>query len=141
MSVNEKLTIGKLAKRASVNVETVRFYERRGILQQPRSTGSVRLYPHEYIERIKFVKRSQELGFTLNEVIELLELKVKGKATCRDALDITEKKMKEIDEKIRDLKKMKKSLKSFSSVCADENILLKNCPVLATFLMDEGKCC
>lgn len=108
MSMNELLTIGKLASAASVNVETIRFYERKGILKQPKKQGAFRYYPEDYITRIRFIKRSQELGFTLNEAKELLDLKIKNQSRCGDVLSKTEEKIKEINQKINDLKKDEK---------------------------------
>lgn len=137
--MNTSLTIGKLAQSSGVNVETIRFYERKGILEQPKKNGSFRHYPAEYIDRIRFVKRSQELGFTLSEVKELLELKIRNKAKCGDVLSKTEEKIKEIDTKIKDLKKMKKSLEGLANCCVDLNQPLSDCPILDCFIEGESK--
>ena len=99
--MKESLTIGKLAASADVGVETIRFYERKGILKQPKKIGTFRTYPEEYIARIRFVKRSQELGFTLQETKELLDLKIKDQAKCSDVLSKTEIKINEINQKIK----------------------------------------
>ncbi len=127
------LTIGQLAKVSHVNVETVRFYERKGLIVQPQKKGFFRRYSSDYITRIKFIKRSQELGFTLNETQELLELSLKDQARCSDVLTKSEKKITEIDNKITDLMKIKKSLAQLSECCEDTSILLKECPVLDCF--------
>lgn len=132
--MNYQLTIGKLAKACDVNIETVRFYERRGILKQPKKQGAFRFYPDEYIERIRFIKRSQELGFTLNEINELLDLKIKNHSKCSDVLARTEVKILEITKKIEDLKKIKKSLQSLAACCEDGTIALSDCPILECFL-------
>ena len=137
--MNTPLTIGKLALSSGVNVETIRFYERKGILKQPKKSGSFRYYPEEYIDRIRFVKRSQELGFTLSEVKELLELKIKNKAKCADVLSKTEEKINEINKKIKDLKKMKKSLEGLANCCVDLNQPLSDCPILECFIEGESK--
>jgi Hg(II)-responsive transcriptional regulator len=138
MSMNEQLTIGKLASAASVNVETIRFYERKGILKQPKKQGAFRYYPEDYITRIHFIKRSQELGFTLNETKELLDLKIKNQSRCGDVLSKTEEKIKEINQKINDLKKMKKSLEGLANCCVDSNQPLSDCPILDCFLSVKG---
>ena len=131
---NKKLTIGKLAQSSNVGVETIRFYERKGLIKQPKKFGSFRYYSPELVTRIKFVKRSQELGFTLKESKELLELKIKNQSKCSDILSKTEQKLKEIDEKINDLKKMKRSLKSLEKCCLSDDTPLSDCPILESFV-------
>ena len=138
MKMKSLLTIGKLASASNVNIETVRFYERKGILKQPKKQGAFRYYPEEYISRIRFVKRSQELGFTLKETQELLDLKIKEQSKCSDVLSKTEEKIQEINQKINDLKKMKKSLKKLANCCEDREQPLSDCPILECFI-DKGK--
>lgn len=139
MNMKETLTIGKLADASDVNVETVRFYERKGILKQPKKQGAFRYYPDEYIARIRFIKRSQELGFTLKETKELLDLKIKNQAKCSDVLSRTEEKITEINQKISDLKKMKKSLEGLANCCVDTNQPLSDCPILECFMDKKEK--
>ena len=127
-------TIGSLADASAVNVETIRFYERKGILKQPKKQGAFRHYPIEYVARIRFIKRSQELGFTLKEAKELLDLRIKNQAKCSDVLNRTEEKISEINEKIKDLKRMKKSLEGLANCCEDRSIPLSDCPVLDNFM-------
>ena len=128
------LTIGKLAAAAGVGVETIRFYERKELLEQPEKIGGFRKYPMSYVDRIKFIKRSQLLGFTLSEVKELLELTLKETSQCRDVLEKTESKITEIEKKIRDLEAMKASLKSLANCCEDKTIALSDCPILDCFM-------
>ncbi len=128
------LTIGKLAQASNVSVETIRFYERKGILAQPKKQGGFRYYSPLYIERIKFIKRSQELGFTLKEAKELLSLKIIDQSKCSDILEKTESKMLEIDLKIKDLKKMKRSLLKLAQCCVDADQPLSECPILDCFV-------
>ena len=137
MSMKESLTIGKLADASDVNVETIRFYERKGILKQTKKQGAFRYYPKEYITRIRFIKRSQELGFTLKEAKELLDLKIKNQSKCSDVLSKTEEKIQEINQKISDLKKMKKSLQGLASCCVDTNQPLSDCPILECFISSK----
>ncbi|EQC51581.1 MerR family DNA-binding protein [Bacteriovorax sp. DB6_IX] len=132
--MKERFTIGKLANASDVNVETIRFYERKGILEQPNKEGSFRYYPESYILKIRFIKRSQELGFSLKEAKELLDLRIKNHAKCSDVLSKTEKKINEIDKKIADLKKMKASLKNLANCCVDETQPLSECPILECFI-------
>ena len=134
MSMNEKFTIGKLAKASNVGVETIRFYERKDLIKQPNKQGAFRYYSPDLITRIKFIKRSQELGFTLKESGELLELKIRNQSKCRDVLTKTEKKIIEIDEKIKDLNKMKKSLRGLAKCCTSMDMPLSDCPILENFM-------
>ena len=129
------LTIGKLAKAANVNIETIRFYERKQLIKQPAKNGAFRTYSEDYIKRIVFIKRAQELGFTLKETKGLLDLKIRNKAKCSDVLDKTESKINEIDNKINDLKKMKKSLKKLATCCVDKDQPLSDCPILDCFTL------
>lgn len=133
MQMNDSLTIGKLASAAGVSVETVRFYERKAMITQPKKQGGFRHYSQEYVIRIKFIKRSQELGFSLKETKELLDLKIRNQAKCSDVLDKTQEKINEIELKIKDLNRMKKSLKSLASCCVDSNQPLSDCPILECF--------
>jgi MerR family mercuric resistance operon transcriptional regulator len=130
----KKLTIGKLADASKVTVETIRFYERKGLIEQPAKQGGFRYYSQDLIKRIWFIKRSQELGFTLKEAKELLELTVKKESKCNDILAKTEVKITEIDAKIKDLKKMKKSLQGLADCCESRDMPLSDCPVLDCFI-------
>ncbi len=131
-----RLTIGKLAKASDVGVETIRFYEKKGLIIQPRKVGGFRYYSKDLVDRIKFIKRSQQLGFTLKETKDLLELTLKEESQCQDVLSQTELKIIEIEQKILDLTKMKRSLESLASCCEDKTMALSECPVLDCF-MDE----
>jgi len=132
--MNKDFTIGKLAEASNVGVETIRFYERKGLITQPKKKGSFRLYSKDLIIRIKFLKRSQELGFTLAEAKSLLDLKIKKQSKCSDILSKTEKKIVEIDNKIKDLKRMKKSLKNLEDCCHSADMPLSDCPILDCFM-------
>lgn len=113
----EKITIGKLAEMAGVGVETVRFYQRKELLREPKANGSVRTYSEEDVQRISFIKRAQDLGFTLSEVKELLELNTKPRMTCGTVKIKAKSKIKEIEEKIADLQRMKTSLEKLEKAC------------------------
>lgn len=137
--MNELMTIGTLAQNSGVNVETIRFYERKELLVQPQKQGGFRYYPRDYITRIRFIKRSQELGFTLSETKELLELQIRNHAKCADVLTKTNEKIKEIDSKINDLKRMKKSLVGLANCCVKEDQPLSECPILDCFISGKDK--
>jgi DNA-binding transcriptional MerR regulator len=139
--IQKPLTIGSLAKASGVGVETVRFYERKGLLKTPPKTGSgFRHYSNEDARKIRFIKRAQDLGFTLTEAKELLEMEVCSKATRPALKKKAEQKMTEVDSKIRDLKRMKESLKQFATACFTQNASIKDCGILECF-EDANNCC
>lgn len=128
------LSIGGLAKRAGVGVETIRFYERQGLIKRPQKQSSgFRKYDSENARQIRFIKRAQELGFTLKEVKELLGLKVSAIGTCGEIKKRADLKLSEIDKKIADLKRMKRSLKDLSGHCSGGKAPLSDCPILDAF--------
>jgi MerR family transcriptional regulator, copper efflux regulator len=112
------LTIGNVARAAEVGVETVRFYERRGLLEQPsRRPSGYRVYPQAAVTRIQFIRRVQELGFTLNEIRELIALEQSGE-NCDAVRSRATGKIATIENKIRDLERMKLSLEQLLHACA-----------------------
>jgi len=113
----EKLTIGKLAQLASVGVETVRFYQRKGLLREPKSQSGYRTYSQEDAQRITFIKKAQDLGFSLSEIKDLLELNTKARVTCVSVKSKTISKITEIEAKIADLGRMKESLVKLANAC------------------------
>ncbi len=131
------LSVGQLAKEANVNIETVRYYERRELLPEPRRRESgYREYSPEDVFRIKFIKRAQELGFTLKEISELLALWVDSKTKCARVKKQAEAKISGIEEKILLLKKMKAALGKLASSC-NENEPRDGCPILE-YLNEQG---
>ena len=126
----KSLTIGRLAKEAGVNLETVRFYERRGLLPRPpRSASGYRLFPAEAARRLRFIRRAQELGFSLKEVGELLSLRVSRRTTSAAIRARAEAKIADIQRKISSLESMKKTLQKLTKVC-DGCASLAECPIL-----------
>ena len=124
------LTIGQLAKKAQVNVETVRYYERRGLLPEPpRRQSGYRQYSENDVSRLLFIKRAQTLGFTLKEILELLNLRVDPDTTCGDVKRRAEAKIADIEEKILALQKMKKALTKLASTCRGRGPT-SECPIL-----------
>lgn len=113
----DKITIGKLAEMSGVGVETVRFYQRKKLLREPKAAGAFRTYNEEDAQRILFIKKAQDLGFTLSEVKELLELNTKPRSTCGTVKIKTEAKIEEINQKISDLNRMKASLEKLACAC------------------------
>lgn len=126
----ESLTIGKLAKKTNVNIETVRYYERRGLIPEPpRRESGYRDYPIETVTRIQFIKRAKELGFSLNEILELLSLRVDPNTSSSEVKKRAETKITDIEEKIRILQNMKDSLEGLVKTC-DGCGNTSECPIL-----------
>jgi len=115
----DRLRIGEVAKQAGVNLQTLRYYERRRLLEKPkRAASGYRVYPGETVQLIRFIKRAQDLGFTLNEVKDLIRLRdVKGSA--RSAVrDLAAARMKDIDQKLAGLQAMHAALQALVESCA-----------------------
>ena len=126
----ELLSIGKLARRAGVGVETVRYYERRGLLQEPqRRQSGYRQYGEEAVARLQFIRRAKDLGFTLREIGDLLSLGHDPSAPAADVKGRAEAKIADIEGKIRSLQRMRKALKNLTSAC-DEHGTVGECPLL-----------
>jgi DNA-binding transcriptional MerR regulator len=135
----EKITIGKLAEMSGVGVETVRFYQRKELLREPPASGGFRTYNEDDAQRILFIKRAQDLGFTLSEVKELLELNTKPRVTCGTVKIKTQAKITEIEEKIADLQRMKASLEKLACACDASQDRIKQYKVQECF--DAGLNC
>jgi len=121
------LTIGRLAKAAEVNVETIRYYQRVGLVNEPvKPLEGFRVYPEETVNRIRFIKRAQKLGFSLQDIAHLLEL---GDGHCDDVREQAEAKLAQIEAQIKDLQAMRKTLKKLITECSagNEN---DNCPIV-----------
>lgn len=131
------MTSGKLAMEAGVNLETVRFYERRAMLPHPpRTTSGYRLFPPETVQRIRFIRRAQTLGFTLKEIKELLALSGSGSTNCGPVRARAEQKIAEIERKIEALTVMKKALEEISANCTGGK-RARSCPILECLGSDE----
>ena len=112
----QKLTIGKVAAAAAVNVETIRFYQRRGLLTEaPKSPGGFRYYDEATIARVRFVKRAQALGFSLEEVVGLMALE--QSSACGPTHDAAVRKLQLVEERITDLKRIRSTLKNLVQKC------------------------
>ncbi|UCE88598.1 MAG: heavy metal-responsive transcriptional regulator [Pseudomonadota bacterium] len=133
------LSIGQLAKAAGVSVETVRFYERKGLLPKPRRSASgYRQYSEESVRRLRFVQRAKDVGFTLGEIGELLALRTEPNASCADVRARAATKIALIDEKLTALSRMKRALGQLAERCTGEGPV-SGCPILDALETDEGK--
>lgn len=131
------LTIGQLAQKAGINPESVRFYEAQGLLPEPpRSMAGYRMYPLSAILRIRFIKRAQELGFSLKEIKELLSLAEDRTTDCADVRDLAQTKVAEISQKIQTLEAMKRALTVITESCPGSGSAAK-CSILESIGSDE----
>jgi MerR family mercuric resistance operon transcriptional regulator len=131
------LTIGQVARQAGVKVETVKFYERQGLVEQPpRPAWGYRTYPPQAVARIRFIRRAQELGFSLREIGELLGLRHTPETSCAEVKARAEAKIADIERKREELRKMQEALQRLAETCKGEGPV-SECPILEA--MDEGE--
>lgn len=133
------LTIGQVARRSGVGIETVRFYEREGLLAKPARTASgYRQFDENVITRLRFIQRAKELGFTLNEIKELLSLRVDAETSCEDVRARAEAKIADVEDKIKALQRIKKALVRLTREC-DARSSDSECPILDALEGRQGK--
>ena len=133
----DRLTIGQLARRGGVNLETIRYYERLGLLPKPpRTQAGYRVFPEDTTARVRFIKRAKELGFSLKEIKELLALRIEPGKTRADVRERAESKLSDIDEKIKSLREMRKSLAKLTKVCRGDGPV-NDCPILESLNHEE----
>ena len=124
-----EMTIGALAKAAGVHVETVRYYQRRGLVDEPkRQPGSVRRYDEYAIKRLRFVRRAQELGFTLEEVKTLIRLS--DAPNCRGAREMAARKLQVVNARLSDLRRIQNALHGLVAQC--DTGRKRSCPIIET---------
>jgi MerR family copper efflux transcriptional regulator len=124
------LTTGQLAQKSGVGVETIRFYERKGLLREPpRRESGYRIYTEDAVARVRFIRRAKELGFTLTEIMELLALQAENDATCADVRKRAEANVSKIDRQITALKSIRKDLVRLTQQCVEDHPR-SQCPIL-----------
>lgn len=129
---------GQIAEKAGVNIQTLRYYERRGILEPPaRRESGYREYPSDAIRIVRFVKRAQELGFTLTEVESLLGLAAGGPNSCDAAQELAAEKIGELDARIVSLRSMKDSLQRLVDTCSRPR-RQRECPLIQSIAADAS---
>lgn len=127
--MQKSLTISRLAKAAEVNLETVRYYQRIGLIDEPvKPERGYRIYSSKMITRIRFIKRAQQLGFKLQEVAQLLQM---GDGQCEDVCSRAEQKRRQIDQQISDLKKLSNTLDILINTCHSNQTNMQ-CPIIET---------
>lgn len=136
----QQMTIGGLAKAAGVGVETVRFYQRKGLLETPNKAIGVRKYEESHVRVIRFIKRVQELGFSLKDAADLLDLGDCSRDTRPRLTEVCDTKIVEIQHKIADLNRMVDLLRQFSSTCGSDSLNESHCNLLDCF-ENDWECC
>ena len=127
----EDVSIGALSKRTGVNIETIRYYERIGIMPKPRrSGGGYRMYGPDHVKRLTFVRRGRELGFSLDELRDLLRLVDGHSYTCAEVHDVAIEHVAEIRRKIADLRRLQGVMKTMVAECSRDR--LPQCPIIDT---------
>lgn len=133
------LKAGEVASLAKVNLQTIHYYERRGLLPKPPRTGSnYRLYPQSTVLSVRFIKRAQELGFTLDEIKELLLLRTRPETQCQDMYRRAADKIRDIDEKIEALRDLRQALAQRMAECLEPHPLT-GCPILQALEAEKEK--
>lgn len=132
------LTIGEVARAAEVGVETVRFYERKGLIAEPpRRESGYRQYPADTVRRVRFIRRAKDLGFLLKEVGELLSLRVDPGRTCGDVRALARSKIVDIQGKIAELQRIGNTLERLVRSCRGKGPM-SECPILDMLDEEEG---
>ena len=135
----DMLSIGQVARRAGVGVETVRYYEREGLLEEPpRRASGYRQYSDEVVKRLHFIKRAQKLGFSLKEITELLMLRVDAQTACEEVRQRTEAKIAEVEQKLLELQRMRQALLQVHSLCVGQGPTGR-CPMLDALDQQEPR--
>jgi MerR family transcriptional regulator, copper efflux regulator len=139
MSNPNALTISKLADCGGVNLTTIRYYERRGLLPKPsRSASGYRLYTDDAVRRLRFIKQAQLLGFSLAEVRDLLSLRMQSDTTCAHIKLRAKGKITAVDRKIADLQRIKSALTSLASACRGKGPT-SECPILEALETEDSR--
>ncbi len=142
------MTIGKLAEQCGIGVETVRYYERRGLIAEPERTESgYRRYPREAVDRIRFIVSAKELGFTLNEISELLSIStegagidgtgIEGTFDCESVRSLAVEKRRDVERRIRMLENIRRTLDELIGAC-ERNEATGSCPIIKSLVSGES---
>ena len=131
------LTIGQVARDSGVGIETIRFYEREGLLDEPsRRESGYRQYQQDAVARLRFIRRSKELGFSLKEIRELLALRIDPETTCADVRKKAKTKIADVEVKIQGLQRIKDALTQLTKICTGRGPI-SACPILEALEKSE----
>jgi DNA-binding transcriptional MerR regulator len=141
MKIDGPLSIGELSKRAGIKVVTIRYYEQITLMPAPpRTAGNYRVYKLEHLRRLLFIRRCRDLGFTLDQVSELLRLSTRSGQECSEVNRITANHLKEIEQKVADLRRLAAELRRINDRCPG-NALMADCRILeALSPLSKGTC-
>lgn len=142
--VNAAAKIGSVAKETGISIDTIRFYEKEGLLQRSgRSEGGYRLFSQRQIQDLKFIRKSQELGFSLNEIRELLIVRAESTPSCSHVRELLDRKLTIVRGKIEALRTLESSLKSALRKCVHESKFASvdhdSCPLLDELARASGR--
>ncbi len=133
MKNSGEMQIGELSKRTGVKIETIRYYEKSGIMPEPpRKAGGFRMYREEHLNRLRFIRRSRQLGFSMADIEGLLGLVDERGYTCGEVRSLTLEHADMVKQKIRDLKRLEKTLRGIASQCTGEEV--PDCPIIDALL-------
>ncbi len=133
----DTMTIGTIAKKAGIGIETIRYYERRNLIAPVnRRPSGYRIFDGSSLQKIRFIKNAQQLGFSLEEIGELLKLRVGKGGLCENVKSKAESKLNDIESKLKTLNGMKRALKGLIESCVAE-LPTSDCPILKSFEMDK----
>ncbi len=134
------LTIGRAARKAGVGVETIRFYQRRGLIRQPAKPDGIgfRHYPEETVQRIRFIRQAQDIGFSLREINELLSMRADPGADCADVREQATAKLQEVERKIARLEEIRAALEELIAACPGRGAL-RACSILEALASRERR--
>ena len=132
-AVRQNVTRGVLAKRSGVNAETIRYYEKIELMPEPgRNSGGHRIYEEVHLQRLCFIRRCREMGFSLEEIRELLSLVDREQVSCEHVQQIAEDHVVSIRQKIKDLQRMQGTLRDLAKQCSGEDV--PDCPIIEALL-------
>lgn len=133
----DKRTIGKLAEACGIGVETIRFYEKEGLILRPVRKGSgYRVYAENTVSQVRFIRQAKDLGFSLKEIRELLDLRLDGEQACDEACSAAETKIAQIQEKIDLLQRMRGTLGELVDACK-RKMQTETCPILRAIAKED----
>ncbi|GBC76553.1 Mercuric resistance operon regulatory protein [bacterium HR08] len=134
------LKIGQVAAECGVSVDTLRYYERLGLVPKPvRTASGYRLYDRRILERLSFIKRAQSFGFTLEEIKQLLQLPTAEPRTCAEVLQVIEHKLDDLDRRYEEIKRLRRELAAYKAECERALAGRKSCPVIEDFLHPSSR--
>ena len=129
------LKIGEVAARSGVSIDTLRYYERLGLLPKPARTSSgYRLYEARMVDRLAFIKRAQSFGFTLDEIKQMLQLETADPQTCSRVLEMIEHKLEDLNHQYEEIKRLRHELSAYKAECERAIARRQSCPVIEDFI-------